>query len=366
MIKALHVIEPAPNGGAEAVVLGLVRETARRGGQIAVAPISQSAASEAFAAAVTDAGGEVVEVRCGRRRYVKESLAVRDLIVRRHVEVVHTHVYHADFVGYAAARMAKKPVVSTVHGFTQGGLKHRLYQWADAEVLKRFDAVLCVSEALRAYMIARGADAERVYHVPNAHIAAAQLARRDARAELGCDERRIVVGWVGRLSAEKGADLLLKSAAQFPEDWDVVVVGDGPERARLERMALRLPRVRFVGSRVNAARLLRAFDLLVISSRSEGLPMVMLEAMAAHVPIVSFAVGGIPGALGREAAWLVAPTDTEALARAVMRAVQSPDEASRRAHLAHQILETRYAPARWLDEIQAVYARIARFGAQPG
>lgn len=362
LLKALHVIEPAPVGGAEAVVAGLVAETVRRGGQVAVAGINQGASPSRFMQAIQELGAETHEVRCGRRRYLAEARRLAEIIGQSSPAIVHTHVYHADVIGWWAGRRVQTPIAATVHGFTDGNWKQRCYQWLDMLALRRMSAVLCVSEGLRDRVVRGGCDARRVHVVPNAFSARPGLTRAQARAALGLKDATHVIGWVGRLSKEKGPDLLIESLRRVPlaSGAIAVLLGDGPERAALERSVGTTGAIRLLGARPDAAKLLRAFDVLVISSRTEGLPMVLLEAMAAEVPVVSFAVGGIPHTVDDESAWLVPPGDVAGLGEAITAAVAAPHEAARRVARAGAILRTRFAAGEWLERVQEVYAQALR------
>ena len=139
-------------------------------------------------------------------------------------------------------------------------------------------------------------------------------------------------------------------------------VGDGPDRPALEAAAARLgvaDRVRFHGLVPDAWRLLRAFDVLLLSSRSEGTPMILLEAMFAGVPIVSTAVGGVPDLLGEGSARLVRAGDTRALGAALADVLDDPAAAARGAVVARARLEQEFAPAPWIARHMDLYSRLA-------
>ena len=138
-----------------------------------------------------------------------------------------------------------------------------------------------------------------------------------------------------------------------------VVVGDGPLRGELEQLARDAGgRVQLVGAFEDADRLLPAFDVLVLSSRTEGTPMVLLEAMRAEVPVVSFAVGGVPDALG-DTGWLAAPGDVAGLGAAITSVLATPDEAASRASLARVRVQERYGEVRWLNAYSELYGLAA-------
>jgi glycosyltransferase involved in cell wall biosynthesis len=256
--------------------------------------------------------------------------------------------------------------VATVHGHTSGSLGNRFYEWMDRRLLRRFDAVICVSESVRTALLRSGCPDDRLHVIENAFAGVAPLARDTARRALGVDGAARLAGWVGRLSVEKGADLFVDAFAKLAmSDAEAVLIGDGAERARVEAHAAAAgvaARVRFVGQRSRAAQLLTAFDVLVLSSRTEGTPMVLLEAMAAGVPVVAFAVGGVGRLIDASCGWLVPAGDTRALSEAISEALMQADEAKARARVAQRVLEERFGAARWLDELDALWERVVAAG----
>jgi glycosyltransferase involved in cell wall biosynthesis len=150
-----------------------------------------------------------------------------------------------------------------------------------------------------------------------------------------------LIGVVGRLSQEKGVDLFLDACAVLARQGTTfggVIAGDGPERPRLQAQCRRLGLesvVQFVGHVENVQAVYRSLDLLVLPSRSEGLPNTLLEALQADVPVVAAAVGGVPDVVGQSpAARLVPPDSSAALAEAMWVAVtegDSPDAVAARA-----------------------------------
>jgi glycosyltransferase involved in cell wall biosynthesis len=177
---------------------------------------------------------------------------------------------------------------------------------------------------------------------------------------LGIPPGAVALGWVGRLSPEKGADLFLRAVKGLCDEQTVaVLIGAGDDEPRLRRLiaslGFRNGAVRLVGQKPDAGSLLQAFDVLAISSRTEGLPIVLLEAMAAGTPTVAFAVGGIPDVLTEESGWLVEPGNVPALTAVLNQAVRDREEAARRATAARDILRARFSPDRWIEQVEAVY-----------
>jgi glycosyltransferase involved in cell wall biosynthesis len=359
-IRVTHVIAPVPAGGAETVVRGLVRAGADHGFEARVAALLQTPDRSPFVERLRADGVTVDEIRCGRRQYLAEARALGHLLDASSAEVLHTHVYHGDMAGFLAGRGRRIPRVATVHGFTGGDWKNRFYQWVDQQLLKRFDGVMAVSETVRAQLLAAGVPAARVHLVPNAYQPMQVHTRAEARSRLGIDAVRPVAGWVGRLSPEKGPDLFAAALAQQSASAVTgVMLGDGAARAELESQRARLgisdDRLRLPGGRDDAAALMPAFDVMVLSSRTEGTPMALLEAMSAGVPVVAFAVGGIPQVLDRDSGWLVAPEDAASLANAIAEVLSTPDEARRRAARAREIVAAKFGVAQWMERIGQVY-----------
>ena len=358
-----HVIAPSPSGGAESVVVALATAAADVS---SVAVLNQTAAPadppHPIAEQLRRRGVVVEEVRCGRRRYRAEAQQLATLLRRWRSTIVHTHGYHGTWVGYQAAQHAGIPAVATVHGYLTRSLKERFYNVLDRRLLRRFDAVIAVSEGIREQLIASGIPATRVHFVQNGFAPAAAMSREDARALLGLRDDLKVAGWVGRLSPEKGPDLFIRALAQTDPAVHAVVVGDGPEMPRMVALADTLgvsrDRVRFAGQLPDAARLLRAFDVLALTSRIEGTPMVILEAVNAGVPVVAYSVGGIPGLLSPDCAWLVPPADVKAFALALEEALGAASTGPVRAARAREQLMDRLSVEQWLRRVREVYGGI--------
>lgn len=168
-----------------------------------------------------------------------------------------------------------------------------------------------------------------------------------------------MVGWVGRLSHEKGADVFLDAMARWGATEVLAsVLGDGGERHALEKQAKRLglgTRIRWHGVREDAAQLMRAFDVLVLSSRTEGVPMVLLEAMQALTPVITTAVGGVPSVVDSTQAILVPAESPEALATALRELHGDFASAQLRAERAALRLATQFAVEPWVNRYVAIY-----------
>jgi glycosyltransferase involved in cell wall biosynthesis len=210
-----------------------------------------------------------------------------------------------------------------------------------------------------------GVPRDRLHIIPNAYGGGTTFAPpNDARAALGVADGVWHVGWIGRLGREKGADVLIEALRRLAErDLIVSIVGDGRERRALERLVAAHGLqgiVRFHGLVPDAARLVRAFDVIAISSRTEGTPIVLLEAMAAGVPVVASRVGGIPDVVTGREALLVPPAQPDLLASALAAVLRAPRSAAARAARASTRLATVGAVEPWLHQHEQLYRAVQR------
>lgn len=243
--------------------------------------------------------------------------------------ILLTHNYKPNLIGYFAARRAGIPAVAVSRGWTWATWRVRLYEAIDRRMLRLMPQVVCVSRGQADKVIAAGVPADRVQVIPNS-IDVARFAGMDCAAgrELRAmfpDTVTHIVLAVGRLSQEKGFDQLVKAAAYVcakREDVGFALIGDGPLKAGIFRQiqSLRLGR-RFIlaGFRKDVDRLLPHAAVLAQSSHTEGMPNVVLEAMAAAVPVVATRVGGTPElVVDGQTGLLVPPADPQTLADGIL------------------------------------------------
>ena len=352
-----HLVAPGSFGGAETVVRALARGRNQLIGPTEVIALTGNAMSERYVETLREMEIEVSTVGLGGRRYMAQAAAVASLAVERQISLVHTHVYKSDFVGYLASRRLRLPVVGTYHGHVGGDWRNRAYEWLDRRLLKRFDRVVCVSRFNRDRLLRIGAEPGRLCVIPNGLEASRVPPREEARAALQLSPHAMVIGWVGRLSHEKGLDLLFESLrhANVPQA-EIVVIGDGPLKHEWQTLASGVPnRVSFRGELPNAGALLPAFDVLAIPSRSEGSPMVLLEAMSAGTAVVAFGVGGIPDLISADSGWVVSERDVVAFGAALAEALQNREVARQRATAARQFALEQLGMDRWLERLEGVY-----------
>jgi glycosyltransferase involved in cell wall biosynthesis len=360
-VNILHLLAPGEAGGLERVVHGLAIGQRARGHEVAVASVvHEPLRAHPFVLPLQRAGVTVHEVLVPHRAYWKERSTVASLCRALRPHVVHSHGYRTDVVDGGGIRKLGVATVATHHGTTRGSWRNRLYESLHWRALRQFDAVIAVSRVIASQLVASGSRPDRVHLVPNAWSEIAPpLARSAARAALNLPRDGIVVGWIGRMSWEKGIDVFIDAMAALSDSTIVAcAIGEGRERSAEQARATRL-----VGSRIiwpgmipEAGRFCLAFDLFVLSSRTEGVPIALLEAIATGTPIVATRVGGIPDIVSEREAWLVAPQQPLVLAQAIREAVANPSIARERASRANARLASELGRDAWLDRHDDVYA----------
>jgi len=349
MLSVMHVTAPGIVGGLERVVHALAVGHRALGHEVRVVSITDPGdVAHELAMSVAARGVEVSQLALSSRAYFRERAAIADLCRRTKPDVVHTHGYRPDVIDASVARSLGIPTVTTVHGTTGGDWKNRCYERLQRRAFRRFDAVVAVSAPLAQALLGSGIHRDQLHIIRNAYQPVNDLLGRSAaRRALSIPDDRFAIGYVGRLGREKGADVLLSAAAKLR---------DLPMR---QSHSLGIAsRVIWHGTIRDAGGLLRAFDVFVLSSRTEGTPIVLLEAMGAGVPIVATRVGGVPDVVGPMEAMLVSSDDPEALAIAIRAVRDDPGAARRRAAAATARLEREFGHVPWLRQYETVYRSV--------
>jgi glycosyltransferase involved in cell wall biosynthesis len=247
------------------------------------------------------------------------------LVRRERPDIVHASSSKAGVLARTAASLAGVPIrIFTAHGWAFGarsGTVSRLYRSADRLMRPLTTATICVAERERtAGVAARTCDAATTVVIPNAVDVGATPVSAGERST-----PRIVS--VGRLKAPKDFQTLARALSLLPQgSFEALIVGDGPDRSALERTLRRLgldESVRLAGARDDVPSLLADADVFVLSSRSEGSPVSVIEAMAAGLPVVASRVGGVPELVeDGETGFLVPPEDPQALTRVLARLLE--------------------------------------------
>ncbi|MFJ3793669.1 glycosyltransferase [Kitasatospora sp. NPDC090091] len=376
-IRVLWLAKGLGRGGAEQLLLNCARHADTSRYEIEVAYVLPW--KDALAPALTEAG---VRVHClgapgggaatgtPGRADPRWPLRLRRLLAARRYGLVHTHMP----VPAAAARLLAPTAGSPRLVHTEHNVWDRYRtatRWANALTYRRNDAVIAVSHAVeRGIPAARrrpGAWVTVVHHGPDLSGAPeGPAARADARTELGLPQDALVVGTVGNLTPKKDQFTLLAAHAELHRHHPgarLVLIGSGPLEGQLRTRAAELgvaDSVLFAGSRSDVPALLPGLDVFTLSSRQEGLPVALMEAMTSGLPSVVTRVGGMPEVLDDgEQGLLVPPGDPAALAAALGRLAGDPPLRERLGAAARERAE-RFDVAGAQRAVEAVYEQVLR------
>jgi glycosyltransferase involved in cell wall biosynthesis len=332
----VHVAESAGWAGGERYLLALATEVDRKRFKLSVIVPDDGPLVERLHALDVETCRVPLNDRLVSPRAF---LALVRALQRLRPVIVHSHGARSNVYARLAARYAGVPiVVSTVHNslfdYEVAGWRRALYVLAERITSPLADRIVAVSQAIARDLVDRyRIEAGRTVVVHNGIDAWAFRPTRDSaslRAEMRVPRGGRVVVMAGRMTPQKGWDVLFEAAARLSsvrDDLFWLLVGDGPLRPALTRRAGELGvRACFAGARADMADVLGCADVVVLASRSEGLPFTLLEAMALGKPVVATRVGGVPevvedGLSGR----LVPPEDPAALASAVAAVLDAPD-----------------------------------------
>lgn len=353
-----QVVAPGQVGGVETVVSQLLR--AQRGSTCpmdALLLLPPHVEIPSAFSRLADMGVRVQRIDAPHRAYWSHYQALRAALRAFDVRVMHSHGYHADILCSLLASITGRRHVATLHGFIGSTRRGRLYESLQLRMLRRADAVIAVADTVAERASAGGVPPARIHVIRNPAPSAPSASCAEARTTLGIPPASAVLGWVGRMSAEKNPLGFLELLAGLPGTFGVML-GDGPLREVVAAEALRLgvtDRLLAPGAWPESGTLMRAFDVLAITSHTEGTPMVALEAMRAEVPVVSTAVGGVPRLL-REGAGVVVPVnDAQAMASAVDGLLIAASQRATMVQRATARIEAEYSIESWWRAHQVLY-----------
>jgi glycosyltransferase involved in cell wall biosynthesis len=378
-IRVLQLIDSFTVGGAEKLVLSLATNTDPKRFDVIPCALFQSGPLEQEMRAAS------IEYRIlglPRRSVLAGPFfiadvsrivtALRRILQELSIDILHTHLTHSTLIGFLATRQRKSPVLcATVHNVIfdsqRGRLSPRtwLMRGGIRTTFSRAGRLIAVStkvaDALQLYT---GIPKDRITTIPNGVSPARVQSAEDRdrlRYALGLPADRSVLVSVGRLTRQKGYPYLLRALASMcsQERPLTLIAGDGPDRADLEAKMkhLRLEEdVWLLGNRQDIPDILAAADLFVLASLWEGLPLALLEAMAAGLPAVVTAVGENTEVIeAGKSGFLVPPADEPTLADAIRCLLREPDKRKRMGKAARERFERHFSLGRCIQTHEILY-----------
>jgi len=336
-MKILHLISSAGMYGAETVVANLTAAQKALGSEPVIGVFRNHHRPNSVLVERARKRGLRVEVFDCHGRLDRACVrAIRSFVTAQGIELVHSHGYKSDFYAYLAAKGTGAAFVATCHLWTRSTRSVRFYEFIDSLVLRRARRVIGVSDAITAALHESGISKSRLRTINNGtDLIRFQCAPSTLREELRIGNR-LMIGTVARLERQKGIEYLVRAAqgviSKFPDSL-FVVVGEGSLRSELGELIRELgldSHVRLLGERNDMPGVYSSLDLFVLPSVDEGMPMTILEALAASRPVVATRVGAVEKLIvDGETGLLVDPRDVQALGGAILRSLKDPALARR-------------------------------------
>jgi glycosyltransferase involved in cell wall biosynthesis len=285
---------------------------------------------------------------------------------RQHrVAIWHAHEYKSNLFGLLARRFHKMKLVTTIHGWVQHTSRTPLYYAVDRKCLPRYDAVVAVSTDLQGEALRAGVEAERLHLVHNAIETEEFRRHAPSRRWSPNSDAPLVIGGMGRLSSEKGFDLLIRAVADARRaglNCTLRIAGAGDQRGALEVLIDTLHAQSFVellGQVRDVPSFFEGLDLFVLSSIREGLPNVVLEAMAMEVPVLATRVAGMPQLMASGVnGWLIEPGSSSAILEGIRAMAADAELRERLAAAGRHTVEQSFSFRQRMERIAAIYGGV--------
>jgi len=367
-MNILHLVSSGGMYGAESVIAALARDLQDMGHAVRVGVFENRHCDQNDVAdQMQERGLTVIRIPCDGRIDLSTVRTIRKAIESEGTHILHTHGYKADIYGYFAARPLALPMVATCHLWTRQTPAIRAYERLDAFFLRRFSAIVAVSDAIAREVRQAGVAPTKITTIDNGIDLTPYLL---GSATLWPEIRErgdLLIGTAGRLVSQKGIGYFLRSAKEvlrvFP-NAAFIIVGDGPDRAELERLATELSisdKVVFAGRRTDMPDVYASLDIFVLASLDEGMPMAILEAMAAGCPVIATQVGAVPKLIesGQTGA-TVPPANVEALSQAMLTMIHRPEMRRELARNARALVTERHSSRAMSRKYEEIYRQLTK------
>ena len=289
---------------------------------------------------------------------------IRHYVRENRIDIVHSHGYRENLYALACRRDAK--IIATNHLWKRTSPRLRLYAYLDAKLLQRFPRVVAVSSEIAEDIRNAGVNESKVHVVSNGIPTNTFVQNTDdsIRKELGIEAGRVVYGTVSSLTPEKAVGNAIEAIANCREDCSdpcLLVVGDGPERMALERLAESHganDHVFFAGRRSNMSAVYGAIDVFMLPSLIEGLPMALLEAMSSALPVIATDVGDVRMVVDGAVGALVRPGDIEALSSSIRTFAQNQERRAQMGMNARRRIIDNFSSTAMANQYMKIYREL--------
>ena len=330
--KILQLRESSGFYGAENVIIELSKELQMADYEVWLGILSpEESKTRVFFEMAKKNGIPMQVLSCRGPIDLKTLYLLRRFIIDKNFAIVQSHGYKSNFYALIATWLTKVSLIATCHPWaeSQYSLRARLYESIDQFWLNKFDRIVAISDQVKKKLLNKNVPKEKVFLIENG-IDVSRFNRSFNRSEVrkmfDIPTNSLVIGTIGRLSVEKGHAFLIGVIGKLIRDFPhlrLLIVGDGPLSQSLKQQADQSAlngHVNFMGISNDIPRMLALMDIFVLPSLGEGLPMALLEAMAAKVPVVATRVGDIPKIISEDNnGFLIPAADKVALKEALSK-----------------------------------------------
>ena len=313
--------------------------------------------------------GIEVEYFCMRNRLDFRIFAkLVKLFKKENIDILHSYLFHANFIGRIAGKLAGVPVI--ISSIRVSEKEKRYHLWLDKLTSGLVDMEICVCEAVREFTLKEtGISPKKLVSISNGINLSKfdeEWNREGKRDEFGIGESTKIIGTTSRLSKQKGLEFFLKAAGMILKEFQntvFVIVGGGELDHELKQLAKKLcieDKVIFTGFRKDAVEIMSIFDVFVLSSLWEGLPVAVLEAMALSKPVVATDVGGCSELIANgENGFLIKPEDDTGLSRAVISILKNPEFAEKMGNNSRKKVE-QFSVDKMVERTEELYEKLVK------
>nr|WP_241664531.1 glycosyltransferase [Ningiella ruwaisensis] len=370
--KPLHVLQFICSTGfygAERWVLALSRNSNPNEITYSLATtLEENSKDLELVSAFRSDGGRAFEIPMSNKFDIKVVSKLVRIIKDEGIDVIHTHGYKSDILGVIAARQAKVPVVITPHGFENAqDFKLRTFIWLGCQAMRFADKVVPLSPQLMQDVQKYGIkEPKRVYIQNGVDLSEVDKVRQ---AEPKIKPSKIRIGFIGQMISRKNIKDILDifdDLAKNRKDIELVLLGDGEERAQLEMYAQTLASrddIHFLGYKDDRLDYLKSFDLFVMTSTLEGIPRCLMEACAMGIPVAAYDIAGIDQLITHQQTGLLAPLGNKQLLSEYWNTlISEPAVASKLAEEARHNVNDKYSAKRMANEYQTLFNSLVQNG----
>jgi len=366
-INVVQIRDSSGIYGAERVILALVKYIDKEIFNVSILCMTgRDRKSEILISRAKELGIDVIPIKVNGRLDFKAIAVMRKVMKASEVNLFHSHDFKSNFYGLLASNRLNIKRVTTAHGSTRDSLLKRAYLYLDEHIIYGyFDKIVAVSERLANQLKNKCVGSEKIQLIRNGldlgsmKFGTDRLSLNKTRYD---SDNPKAFGVIGRFYPDKGHELFLRAFKNVCKIYPLtkaLIVGDGPAKNEIIKTIKELgleENVTLCGFRSDMENIYNRIDLLVIPSFREGLPYVLLEAMASRIPVLATAVGDIPLLIKNgETGYLIQPEDPEALENGMIDFLSHPQRTHSMAEKGYDLIIEKYSAERMVKDTQKLY-----------